>query len=556
MATQTAPPRPRERIRPQGVLRARKSLEQRNAEADRYETAQIRELKAFQSQQIVDPFSLRYETLSVAGDFQIIQPPVNPSMLLRMPRENNILGQCIEAMCTNVEGHGFRFEYIGPEGEEKSAAAKDERQMLTDLVETPNPFQSLTDLRARWRKDMETFGYVYYEACRDRTGRVTLISHVPGHTMRLTKHELEPTDLVVELPRPGTAKKQVIKKRFRRFVQQVGTTLVYFKEFGDPRTIDPKTGLVNENLPFEQGATEIIFNRIYTPGTPYGLPRWAAQLPSIMGSRQAELTNLDFFKENAIPAMTLLVSGGVIPQGTLDEIEDHFLSARGRESFNRILVIEAEGNEDAASRDGNVSAPNMEMKVMANERDKDGRFLEYDKFNIEKIRSSFRLPPVFVGLANDYTHATAKTSFEVAESQVFGPERRLSDEVWNDNILATYSPRFWKFRSNPPRIADPGDVGEALKTFDEIGAMTPNIAIGMINEMFDLDIKTVSEEWGDLPFALTKQIIARSSTNAEDLELPDGAGAPGGAAPASNGPGNPAQKWIELGGKKVLDRTR
>ncbi len=546
-----------ERRRPQGILRSRKSAEDRARDTQKYETEQIRELKAFQSQQIVDPFSAFYEQIAVAGEFQIVQPPVNPTMLLRMPRENNILGQCIEAMCTNVEGHGFRFEYVGPEGEEKSPAAKTERQLLTDVVETPNATGSLTDLRARWRKDLETFGYVFYEACRDRAGRATLINHVPAHTMRLTKHEKEATTVTVELPRPGTAKKQKINRRFRRYVQQVGTTLVYFKEFGDPRTIDPTTGLVNDELTFEQGATEIIFFRIYTPGTPYGLPRWAAQLPSIMGSRQAELTNLDFFKENAIPAMALLVSGGVIPQGTLDEIEDHFLSARGRESFNRLLLIESEGNEDAASRDGTVSAPSMDLKVMANERDKDGRFLEYDKFNIEKIRSSFRLPPVFVGLASDYTHATAKTSFEVAESQVFGPERRLSDEVWNDHILATYNPRFWKFRSNPPRIADPGDVGEALKTFDEIGAMTPNIAIGMINEAFDLDIKTVSDEWGNMPFALTKQIIARSSMTAGDLGLPDDAGLPGGAAPASNAPGNsPAQKYIELGGKMVRDRTR
>ena len=39
------------------------------------------------------------------------------------------------------------------------------------------------------------------------------------------------------------------------------------------------------------------------------------------------------------------------------------------------------------------------------------------------VWSSFRLPPIFVGITSDYTRATASESREVAEEQVFEPER-------------------------------------------------------------------------------------------------------------------------------------
>ena len=62
---------------------------------------------------------------------------------------------------------------------------------------------------------------------------------------------------------------------------------------------------------------------------------------------------------------------------------------------------------------------------------KDSLFDNYDKTNREKIRSSFRLPPLFVRLTSDYTYATARESREVAEEQVFGSERVDHDFVIN-----------------------------------------------------------------------------------------------------------------------------
>ncbi len=475
--------------------------------------------QAATSQQVDDPFRHQSGGLGDSSGMNIISPPFNFGALLRLPRENNMLRQCIDAMVTNVEGHGWRLEYTGPEDQEDGEAAKAEKVVLENLLDFPNDEMTLQELRERQRRDLEILANAFLEIGRDAQGRIVLVSHVPGYTVRLTNKEKDKVPIEVTLPREGQASVRKVMKTFRRYVQIVGTKKVFFKEFGDPRSIDPATGRVNDELPLEEQATELIHLTQHYPGTPYGIPRWINQMPAILGSRQAELTNLDFFKENAIPAMILMVAGGSITQESIDDLEEQFVHAKGRASFNRITIVEARGDEEAASQDGNIPSPKMEIKPLQNERQKDALFQEYDKNNMAKIRSSFRLPPIFVGLSEDYTHATAAASFEVAESQVFGPERARTDDVWNMKILSTYKPKFWSFRSMPPRITNPEDVINAIEKFDAAGALNPNVVIGLANDLFDLEIPLIEEPWGDVPFSLTTIAVTAGVTPEE--EVPD-----------------------------------
>jgi PBSX family phage portal protein len=335
------------------------------------------------------------------------------------------------------------------------------------------------------------------------------------------------------LPREGKLVKQKVRKRFRRYVQINGHRRVYFKEYGDPRSIHPNTGMVSEGLALEESATEIIAISRYNPGSPYGLPRWFNQLPAIMGTRQSELTNLDFFSENAIPAMALLISGGMLTQTSLDSMEGHFTAARGRKAMNRILVLEASGDEKLAAPDGGVPIPRVEMKPLQSDRQGDALFQNYEANNRDKVRSAFRLPPIFIGLSNDYTYATAKTSMEVAETQVFAPDRQRLENLLNLKILSTWNPQYWAFRLNPPRLSDPDGVVKALQAFDAMGGLTPNIAISMANQFFNLDIPAVEEDWGDYPFALVMKLTEQGRISFEDVEnIPDDFTPP---APAAGG---------------------
>lgn len=470
------------------------------------EDVHVRTLKEYSGRrQVEDPFKDEY---GLSGSIHhVLEPTYNFYALMRLPDENSMLRQCIDAMVTNVDGHGHQLEYIGPEGQEESEPAKAEKRRMEELLDFPNDEYTLQELRDRFRRDLETLGNAYLEVGYGKDGSVVMLSHIPAHTMRMTKREDQAVAVEVTLPRGGTVIKQTVRKRFRRYVQMVGVQRVYFKEFGDPRTIDPSTGFVNDRLRPEESATSIIHISLYQPGSPYGLPRWFNQMPAIVGSRQAELTNLDFFKDNAIPAMAILVSGGSLTSDTINTIEDHFNAVRGRQASNRLLVIEATGDEEASSENGQISPPRLELKPLAGERQNDGLFQEYEKNNRDKIRSSFRLPPLFVGLSEDMTYATAKTAYEVAESQVFAPERQRFDDMVNLKLLASFNPQYWRFRSNPPKMSDPQDLMQAIDRFSNVGALTPNLAIQMANQFFDMEIKPVEEEWGDYPYDLVKALI-------------------------------------------------
>lgn len=492
-------------------------------------------LKSVNSQIIEDPFSPNYT--SVQGELAVIQPPFNLNALQNLPRENSMLLQCIDAMVTNTEGHGWRLEYVGPEGQQDSPEAQAEKRRLTTFLLHPNPDCSFDETRARLRRDLETMGNSAFEALRlPGTGEIVVMTHIPFATLRMTAKDKVATPITVEVAQDdGTTVKLVMRKKFRRFVQRSGTSVTYFKEFGDPRSIRADNGEVDDSCPEEMRATEIFHSTLYSPGTVYGVPRWINQLPAILGSRQAELTNLDFFRENAVPALAVLVSGGRLTSNSVDSIEDHLSGVRGRKSMNRIVVLEALGDDHAASEEGTIPPPRVDIKPLAGERQKEGFFLEYGGDCDKKIRSSFRIPPIFVGQSEDYTHATAKSSYEVGEGQVFGPARRTSDDVVNTHVLQTYKPKYWELRSNPPKITDPEEVIKAITAFSELGAMSPNQVIDMANEYFDLELEKIAEEWGNFPFSIVEALVTKGTLKGlEEIEdttkitpPPALAGAPG-----------------------------
>lgn len=471
----------------------------------------VRVLKEYTEQkQLPDPFQQSYGNQIAGSGISIIQPVYSFYALMRMPEENAVLRQCIDAMITNIDGHGYRLSYVGPDGMDTSPVALKEKDSIQNLMDFPNDEYSMQELRDRLRRDFEVLGNSFLEVGRDRKGRVVMLSHLPAQTMRMTTKETEAIPVEVLLPRDGKTVTQKVNKRFRRFVQQVGERKVWFKEFGDPRSIDPKNGLISSTVTVESSATEVIHLSLYNPANPYGLPRWFHQMPSILGSRQAELTNLDFFKENAIPAMALLVSGGMLTQSSLNEMEAHFQSARGRASMNRILVLEATGDDSMMLDNGQVPVPKVELKALQGDRQHDALFQTYETNSMAKIRSAFRLPPIFIGSSSEYTYAAAKTSYEVAEGQVFAPERQKFDDMVNLRILSSLGAKFWAFRSNPARLSDADSVIKAVETFDKVGALTPNVSIGLANELFDLSIPGIKSEWGNYPFPLVMELIKSS----------------------------------------------
>jgi len=452
-----------------------------------------------------DPFAAYY------GD-GILEPPYDLGYLARLPECSNILSQCVEAMEVNIDGFGFGLDPIGgadPEGDGVPIeAAEAERKAILHFFEFCNPDMPYSQLRRRVRRDLETLGNGYWEIIRDGKGDIAWIEHIEGHTMRLTRldDEYTPVTLLIRDDESNELRPYEHRKRFRRFVQIRDGLKVYFKEFGDPRLIDARTGRLRgeEEVGEFTPATEVIHFRFYSPSSPYGVPRWIGNLLAVLGSRQAEEVNYEYFENNTIPPLALLVAG-TLGEKTVERIEDFIHDhMRGRQSFNKMLVIEA--SPAGTIVPGMTAAPktSIQFQHLSDAQQKDSLFDNYDRTNREKIRSSFRLPPIFVGLTSDYTRATARESREVAEEQVFAPERGDHDFIINRVLFPAMGVRYWKYRSLAPTSNDSEIMAGVLDSFCRCG-MTVREARDEISRLLNRPLTTPEgeePEWLDLPMSI------------------------------------------------------
>ncbi|MBR1604268.1 MAG: phage portal protein [Synergistaceae bacterium] len=479
----------------------------------------------------------------------IIAPPYDLERLVRLPEYSNILSQCVEAMVTNIDGFGFTLEPVGGADPENDGVptqeAEDERKSILHFFEFCNQELPYSQLRRRVRRDLEVLGNAYWEIIRDGKGDIAWIEHIEGHTMRLTKLDSEytPVTYLIRDDASNELRPYESRKRFRRFVQIRNNIKTYFKEFGDPRYMDARTGEYVSESKIESAdfipANEIIHFKLYCPYSPYGVPRWIGNLLAVEGSRPAEEVNFEYFENNTVPPLALLVAG-TLGDKTVDRIRDFVNDEmRGRKGFNKMLVIEA-APFDAVIPSSSQPRVSLQFQPLSDAQQKDALFDNYDKANREKVRSSFRLPPVFVGLTGDYTRATARESREVAEEQVFAPERADHDFVINRLLFPAMSfepkgrarytgVRYWRYKSLAPSVNNSESMSGVLSAFCNCG-LTVREAREEISRLLNHPLTVIEDEsaasWLDLPLSvyLAKLQAGEFSNESGAVELAKSAG--------------------------------
>lgn len=444
---------------------------------------------------------------------RILEPMWANRDLIRIYQTSTILRQCVDSYVTNIESYGTALEYVGPTGQEHGRAAQNEKRRLQRLLDNlTTDGRPLKQHREDSRHDKEVLGARCFEVLVDTQGRVVGFDHIPVSTVQVTTIETEGVEVKVTDPVTGGVK--WVRRRFRRFIQISGSgKRTWFKEWGDPRPISPDTGKVDTALSIEDEATAIYYDRLYSPGTPLGVPRWAGAIPTLLGSREAEMVNLNFFRDNAIPAMAVLVSGGALTEESFEKIDQYIAGVRGQAAMNRIVVLEASADAaDAASVDGSLAAPKVDIKPMLSERQHEGLFSNYIADSSSKARSAFRLPPIYIGSASEYNRASAAASMLTADQQIFVPERSQWDLMFEHLVLSSHNIRLWRVRSQGPGLQDPQEVARIVTSLGAEGALTPNTAIKLANRHLDANIPPVMEAWGDLPFKLVLEAVNKGAT--------------------------------------------
>ena len=461
------------------------------------------------SKRLSDPFRHEYSSSD------IIEPPYSFYDLVTFVEMSSILPQAIDAMCQNCEGYGYNLieaKMTKEEREQHAETISAERDEINAFFDYCNYDMSFTALRKKLRSDYETLGNAFFEVLRNKTGRIDGFEYLKGITMRLAGLSKPVLTEVKQIkPNAWEYEKSMRYKRFRAYAQIIGEDKVYFKEFGDQRVMNAYTGdYVTENqisemrersVPFKP-ATEVIHLRRESSRSPYGIPRWISQVPSIAGSRAAEEVNLSHFDHKTVPPMVILVSGGKLNPATVERIKEHIQNeAKGRENYHAVLVIEADSAINGfGPQGGETSQPRIDIKPLSQVND--AKFLEYDHDNRRKVRSSFRLPPLYTGETEDYTRATAIESRNIAEEQVFGPEKANFDFMINRKIFADMGILFHTFETRSSPVDNRKDQTDITKILSDTGALTINEIRQLADRVVEIELDDVKDEGIHTPVKL------------------------------------------------------
>lgn len=501
-----------------------------------------------------DDFKGVYGIGKLLSGAAIIEPPYNLVQLEALADRNNALRPCIDAMITNVDGSGWVIEPEdkSSERDEETGEFKDPQvKTLVDFFREPWPGMSFTTIRKKLRRDLERTGNGYLEIVRNVGGDIVFVRHIESKTMRMIALD---TGFYVRkrVTRNGVEAEVLVHMRYRRYVQKINTTYMYFKQFGAEREVNRSTGnwgpennvstvldsgVVQAAIDPKDRGTEILHFMVDKDvNTPYGVPRWISQIPSILGSRKAEEYNLSYFDAGGVPPVLITVSGGSLAEKARDAI-DAYMSANPK-TKNRACVIEVMGGAGGSITDS--QKVDIKVEKFGDVQAKDSMFEKYDENCERRVRKAFRLPPLFVGMASDYTYASAYASYLVAEAQVFKPEREEFDELITLNLCRALVGEGFKFRSLPMTVVDVAAQYAALVQAKTFGAITAGEFVKALNEMLSLNVKV--DPNADLQ-AEAKHEVALAGAAAAVAGAKFAEANPGGPPQEAGGPpGAPAKK--------------
>ena len=378
------------------------------------------------------------------------------------------------------------------------ATAEAERQKEVDRAKVPLenffnecwPGMSFLTVRRRLRRDQEKVGYSFMEVLRNDPGEVMFCRRLDPKKLRLVRLD-EPHQVKRTVMRNGSEIEVEIELRARRFVQIIRRKIVYFKEFGEQRDLDRETGDFakdGETFAAEKRGTEILFFRNKEDiGTPYGIPRWLSNVPSVVGSRKAEEFNLELFDSGGIPPLMILVQGGALATDVEQQLRDAFMASGSTKHQACIIEAYAVGDMDSAK---NVK---VTVEKFGAEQQNDSMFEIYITNCDKRVQRSFRLPSIFMGMSEDFSFATAFASYTVAEAQVFEPERKEFDEVINLMLMPELlNGKDFEFHSLPLAVRDTAQQLEAAVQVKEM--IEPGDFVEAINTITNTNFIAKSEE--------------------------------------------------------------
>lgn len=412
------------------------------------------------------------------GLYKVAEPNWNQKALSKLYELCGPNGAAIDAKVSNIVGLGHRWvesrktkealEDI--EDEERLAEARrtisETKGELDELLEHANEHEHFLDILEEVVTDYEATGNAYMEVGRTVNGDIGYVGRVAPETMRVRKS------------RDG-------------FVQIIGDSVTFFRNFGDQSTPDPirdRSGIINEIIHFKNYTTADDF---------YGVPDIIKAQEEMAGNKFAAQYNLEYFERKAVPRYALIVKGAKLSEDAEKKLIEYFRNNVKGKHHGTLYIPVPQGENGE-----------VEVQLKAIETGtQEASFVAYFEMNRDAMFAVHRTPLTEVGIAGDVNNAMGQALAKNFKEKVVGPKQRYFERKLKPVFRELTD--LVDFKLVELTLADQKTQAQIFQTFLRWDLMT-------INEIRTQKLGLSRVPWGDEPVgAVAENRIAEERNNDE-----------------------------------------
>lgn len=334
--------------------------------------------------------------------FEVVLPPYNLDYLAKLYEVSAVHGAAVKAKVSNIVGLGYDL-VESPATKQKLSAASSEdakkkisqklqriKQEMNDMIDSWNEDDTFQEVLNKVWTDYETTGNGYIEIGRTNRGNIGYVGHVPSTSIRIRK------------ARDG-------------FIQMISNKAVFFRNFGDRKTVNPIGGDTQPN--------EIIHFKKYSPTNGfYGIPDIVSAKTAVAGNEFAARYNLDYFENKAVPRYVIVIKGATLSKDSERKILN-FFQGKLRGENHRTLYVPLPADE--GDRKTSFEMKPVEAGIQ------DSSFTNYRKANVSDILMAHRVPISKVSVSEGASLAIARDADKTFKEQVCRPEQLIAEKKIN-----------------------------------------------------------------------------------------------------------------------------
>ncbi|GAA1280041.1 hypothetical protein GCM10009725_30290 [Aeromicrobium tamlense] len=358
------------------------------------------------------------------------------------------------------------------------------------------------------RQDYHGIGWTSLEILTKNNGEPAGLAHVPSKTTRVRKVETDGEQIV----------------RGRGYVQRRGGRTRFFGEAGDrwgddSIFVDRVTGRIGSEV--DNPANELLYIPNESPlALYYGIPAWVSEIQTMIADQEIKEYNIDFFDNNAIPYVAIIVKNGELTQSSRESLQEMIHGMNDQPHRTVILEVKKLVDDGDFRTEGGQPA-DIEIEPLGVTQNEDMAFSNFREMNEHDIAKVHGVPKQLINRYESSNRSNISESIAAFANEEIAPEQdAFAEHLYQILHVKGLDAPDWtiefelKGGENKQRKVDV--VSQAIRASQ--GSITVNEARRMLADVgFDIQPFT-DEEGNDLPIG--GQLLADlDSSDGDDAEF-------------------------------------